>query len=95
MPVFEPSFAPPAAIATLRAARQIAALRARARGSDAHAKILYAIALAQLGHRVSAEREARAAARLAPDDPEALTAAAVFALRQATTRRSRSAGSAR
>jgi tetratricopeptide (TPR) repeat protein len=78
MPVFEPSFALPKSIATLSPERQIAALRARAQSRDPHAKILYAIALAQLGHRVTAERVARAAARLAPDDPEALTAAAVF-----------------
>ena len=78
MPVFEPSFAPPPTIAALSPERQIAALRVRARARDPHAKILYAIALAQLGRRVSAERVARAAALLAPNDPEALTAAAVF-----------------
>ncbi|MDX6515140.1 MAG: hypothetical protein QOH73_806 [Gaiellaceae bacterium] len=78
MPVFEPSFETPAAVAALPAPRQLVALRVRARARDPHAKILYAIALAQLGHRVSAEREARAAALLAPNDPEALTAAAVF-----------------
>jgi tetratricopeptide (TPR) repeat protein len=76
-PVFEPSFSAPPAIAALAAPRRFAALRTRARTRDAHAKILYAVALAQLGHRVSAERELRAAARLAPNDPEALTAAAV------------------
>jgi tetratricopeptide (TPR) repeat protein len=78
MPVFEPSFARPARLARLTPARQLVELRRAARDADPHAKLLYAIALAQLGHRVSAEREARAAVRLAPRDPETLTAAAVF-----------------
>ena len=43
----------------------------------AHAKILYGIALQQLGHPLSAERQFAAAARLAPNDPDARAAAAV------------------
>ena len=50
--------------------------RAAAHGG-AHAKILYGTALQQLGRPVSAEREFAAAARLAPNDPDARTAAAV------------------
>jgi tetratricopeptide (TPR) repeat protein len=76
-PVFEPSFATPKAIAALAPPQRFAALRAHARGTDPHAKILYGLALDTLGHRISAARQFEAAARLAPDDPEALTAAAV------------------
>ena len=76
-PVFEPSFALPKAIARLAAPQQLVALRAGARGRDWHAKILYGLALDALGRRISAERQFEAAAALAPDDPEAQTAAAV------------------
>jgi tetratricopeptide (TPR) repeat protein len=47
-----------------------------ARGRNVAARLYYGVALQQLGHAVSAEREFAAAAALAPDDPEALTAAA-------------------
>src|SRR5262249_27807276 len=57
--------------------KQLAFLAARARRRDAHAKILYGAALLKLGRTVSAEREFAAAARLAPDDPDARVAAAV------------------
>jgi tetratricopeptide (TPR) repeat protein len=76
-PVFEPSFGLPKAVARLAAPQQLAALRARARGSDWRAKIRYGLALDALGRRISAERQFAAAARLAPNDPEAQTAAAV------------------
>jgi tetratricopeptide (TPR) repeat protein len=76
-PQFEPSFRAPAAIRKLSSPKQLVALRAAARGDDPHAKILYALALQTLGKRISAQRELDAAARLAPNDPEVLTAAAV------------------
>jgi Flp pilus assembly protein TadD len=76
-PTFEPSFRLPKDVARLAPPKQLDALRARARGRDWRAKILYGLALDALGHRVSAERQFAAAARLAPDDAEAQTAAAV------------------
>ena len=58
--------------------KQLAYLAARAaRPGDAHAKLLYGAALQKLGRPVSAEREFAAAAKLAPDDPDAQVAAAV------------------
>ena len=47
------------------------------RGNDAHAKLLYGLALQRLGHRISARRQYDAAARLAPRDADAQVAAAV------------------
>ena len=44
---------------------------------DAHAKLLYGVALQRLGHRLSAQRQYDAAARLDPGDPETQVAAAV------------------
>jgi Flp pilus assembly protein TadD len=76
--MFVPRAGMSAAIAALPAPRQLVALRKAARAQDPQARILYGVALAQLGHRVSAARVMRSAARLAPDDPEALTAAAVL-----------------
>ena len=63
--------------AKLSAPAQLAALERAARRPDPHAKILYGVALQRLGHFVSAERQFAAAARLAPNDPEALAAADV------------------
>ena len=77
LPGFVPSFATPLAIQVLPPARKFAALRRAAGHGGAHAKILYGTALQQLGRPVSAEREFAAAARLAPNDPDARTAAAV------------------
>jgi tetratricopeptide (TPR) repeat protein len=77
LPRFVPSFHQPLRIRVLPARQQLAALgRAAARGG-AHAKILYGSALQQLGRPVSAERQFAAAARLAPNDPDARVAAAV------------------
>jgi predicted Zn-dependent protease len=58
-------------------AAQLRVLSAAARKPDAPAKLRYGYFLWQLWHRVSAERQFAAAARLAPDDPYARTAAAV------------------
>jgi tetratricopeptide (TPR) repeat protein len=77
LPVFVPSFAPPAALARLRPDRQLARLaRAAARGG-VRARLLYGVALQRLGRPISAEREFAAAAAAAPEDPEAQVAAAV------------------
>jgi tetratricopeptide (TPR) repeat protein len=76
-PPFVPSFAVPSSIAQLSTPRQFAALARSARGGSLRGKLLYGAALQRLGRSVSAEREFAAAARLAPDDAEARTAAAV------------------
>jgi Flp pilus assembly protein TadD len=77
LPVFVPSFDAPARIRALSPARQVAVLGEAARTDGADAKILYGVALQRLGHAVSAERQFAAAAREAPNDPEARVAAAV------------------
>ena len=77
LPPFTPSFGPPAGLARLPAAEELAALARAARRPDPRAKLLYGVALQRLGRRVSAERQFEAAARLAPNDPEARVAAAV------------------
>jgi len=77
LPTFVPSFEAPLQIRTLSPQRQVAALQAAARSDGADAKILYGVALQRLGHPRSAEREFAAAAREAPNDPEARAAAAV------------------
>jgi tetratricopeptide (TPR) repeat protein len=77
LPPFIPSFAAPAGIDRLAPAARLTALARAARRPDAHAKLLYGVALQSLGRPVSAEREFAAAARLAPNDPDARVAAAV------------------
>ena len=77
LPQFVPSFQPPLAIRVLPADRRLAALRRVAAGGGTHAKLLYGVMLQQLGMPVSAEREFAAAAKLAPNDPDARVAAAV------------------
>jgi predicted Zn-dependent protease len=77
LPRFAPSFQASRRILALPPPQQLAALRRAAAAGGAHAKILYGTALQQLGRPVSAEREFAAAARLAPNDPEARTAADV------------------
>jgi tetratricopeptide (TPR) repeat protein len=76
-PFFVPSFPPPVGLGGLSPPAQLAALARAARRPDAHAKLLYGLALQRLGHRLSARREYDEAATLAPRDPEALVAAAV------------------
>jgi tetratricopeptide (TPR) repeat protein len=63
--------------AGLPAARQLGLLRQDAARPDPAAKLLYGLALWNLRRPVSAERQLAAAARLAPNDPVARTAAAV------------------
>ncbi len=77
LPSFVPTFTAPPGFSKLSPPEQFAALRAAARGRDAGAKLLYGVALQRIGRPLSAEREFAAAAGLAPDDPEAQTAAAV------------------
>jgi tetratricopeptide (TPR) repeat protein len=79
LPSFVPSFGLPRSLAALPAPTQLAKLRAAATADDVRAKLLYGAALQQLGRPVSAEREFAAAARMAPNQPEPLVAAAVGA----------------
>lgn len=77
LPQFVPSFQAPLAIRVLPADRRLAALQRSAARGGAHAKLLYGSMLQQLGRPVSAERQFAAAAKLAPNDPDARVAAAV------------------
>jgi tetratricopeptide (TPR) repeat protein len=76
-PPFVPSFGIPASIAGLPPPRQLAAFARDARGDSVRGKLVYGSALQRLGRSLSAQREFAAAARRAPDDPEAQVAAAV------------------
>jgi len=75
----------PGSDSSLSAARQLARLRTAAGspGAGARQKILYGLALWNLRRPSSAERQFAAAARLAPGDPVARTAAAVGAYSKA------------
>jgi predicted Zn-dependent protease len=64
-------------------AAQLRLLARDAQRPDASAKLRYGLALWQLWRRVSAERQFVAAAKLAPNNPVARTAAAVGAFRKA------------
>jgi tetratricopeptide (TPR) repeat protein len=77
LPVFVPSFPEPRKLGGLSAPEQLALLRRDAGRGGAHAKILYGVALQRLYHPRSAERQFAAAAREAPNDPDARVAAAV------------------
>jgi len=83
LPYFVLDFQPPRAIRRLPAAEELAALARAATRSDARAKLLYGSALWNLERPLSAERQFEAAARIAPDDPVARTAAAVGAFTKA------------
>ena len=76
-PTFVPSFLGARPLRAHDAPEQFAALERRARRRDAHAKILYGVALQRLDRPVSARREFTAAARLAPGDVDARVADAV------------------
>jgi tetratricopeptide (TPR) repeat protein len=82
LPTFVPGFETPARLSALAPAQQLAFLRRAASKRDAHAKVLYGVALQRLGHPVSAERVFAEAARIAPADPEAQAAAAVGRFRK-------------
>ncbi len=70
LPLFVPSSPQPDV-------KTVEALRRRALGRDVVARIYYGLALQRLGRAISAERAFSAAAAIAPNDPEALVAAAV------------------
>jgi tetratricopeptide (TPR) repeat protein len=77
LPYLVLDFGPAPAIANLPAPRELTALARAAAKPDARAKLLYGSALWGLERPLSAERQFEAAAKLAPHDPLALTAAAV------------------
>jgi tetratricopeptide (TPR) repeat protein len=76
-------FGPTPTISKLPPEQELAALARAARKPDARAKLLYGSALWNLERPVSAERQFEAAAKLAPHDPLARTAAAVGAFTKA------------
>ena len=76
-PVFVPSFPMPLSTRVLAPPQQLAALERAAGRDDAHAKILYGVALQKLGRQQSAEHEFVAAVHFAPRDPDARVAAIV------------------
>ena len=77
LPRFVPAFRQPLQIRVLSAQRQFLALRRAAVRGGARMKILYGVALQELGRPLSAERQFAAAARLAPRNPDARVAEAV------------------
>jgi tetratricopeptide (TPR) repeat protein len=77
LPFIVTSLQPPADVTSLPVSKELAALERAAARPDANAKVLYGVALWHLERPLSAERQFRAAAALAPSDPMALTAAAV------------------
>jgi hypothetical protein len=79
LPFIVLDFGPSRRVARLPAAEELAALAKAAARPDARAKLLYGSALWNLERPLSAERQLEAAARLAPHDPLARTAAAVGA----------------
>jgi tetratricopeptide (TPR) repeat protein len=87
LPAFVPGFEPPAALGGLEPAQQLALLRRAATQPNSHAKLLYGAALQRLGRPRSAERTFAEAARLAPRDAEAQTAAAVGRYRKEAPQR--------
>jgi Flp pilus assembly protein TadD len=77
LPYLVLDFGVPPAIGKLPPAQQLASLARAAAKPDARAKLLYGSALWGLERPVSAETQLAAAAKLAPHDPVARTAAAV------------------
>jgi hypothetical protein len=77
LPYLVLDFGPAPAISKLPPAQELATLARAARRPDARAKLLYGSALWGLERPLSAERQFEAAAKLAPHDPLARTAAAV------------------
>jgi tetratricopeptide (TPR) repeat protein len=77
LPTFVPSFDPPAALGSLSPPEQLERLQTEALRGGWREQILYGVALQRIGRRISAQREFDAAVRAAPDEPEALTAAAL------------------
>jgi Flp pilus assembly protein TadD len=77
LPYIVLDFQPPRSITRLPVARELAAAARAAARPDEHAKLVYGWLLWNLKRPVSAERQFAAAAKLAPNDPLARTAAAV------------------
>ena len=77
LPSFVPGFPGPPEVRALDAPEQLVALRRKARRPDPRAKLLYGVALQRLERPISARREFSAAARLAPNDADALVADAI------------------
>ena len=77
LPTFVESAPYPPELARLTAPKLFAELRSRARSGRVDDLLRYGVALQRLGRPVSAERVFAAAARAAPNDPEARTAVAV------------------
>lgn len=77
LPQFTPSEPAPASLSKLPSAQQLAALARLARSGSVRYRLLYGATLQTLGRPVSAERQFALAAKAAPNDPEALTAADV------------------
>jgi tetratricopeptide (TPR) repeat protein len=77
LPAFIPSFAAPASVTVLPAARQLAALRAAAERGGVREQLLYGVGLQRVGRPVSAARVFDRAARRYPNDVEAQVARAV------------------
>ena len=77
LPDFVPSFPAPSELSRLAPPNQLAYLRGRAKTGGVREKLLYGVALQRLGHQLSALGEYRAAAALAPLDPEPQVAVAV------------------
>ena len=77
IPIFIPSFEPRSFPRAATPVEQLAAFRRAARAGSYRDRILYGVALQRIGRPRSAERELAAAARAAPNDAEAQTAAAV------------------
>ena len=83
LPYLVLDFGAPPAIGKLPAAKQLVVLARAAAKPDARAKLLYGSALWGLERPLSAEQQFAAAAKLAPHDPVARTAAAVGAFTKA------------
>jgi tetratricopeptide (TPR) repeat protein len=83
LPYIVTTLQPAPGVVSLPAAQELLALQRAAARPDANAKVLYGVALWNLRRPLSAEREFRAAAALAPNDAMALTAAAVGAFSKA------------
>src|SRR5438067_4258618 len=77
LPTFVQTAPFPSDLARLSAPKLFAALERRAKSGRVADLLRYGVALQRLGRPVSAERVYAAAARAAPNDPEARTAAAV------------------
>ena len=77
LPTFVPGFRGPREVRAMEAPEQFAALRRMAREADPRAKLLYGVALQRVDRPVSARREFSAAAKLTPNDADALVADAI------------------